>query len=41
MLETVVLMQVELVEYMYGMLDFFVLLFLFRKLEKFSVCMCY
>ena len=41
MLETVVLLQVEPVEYMYGMLDFCVFLFLFRKLENFLVCMCY
>ena len=39
--ETVVLVQVEPAEYMYGMLDFCVLLFLFRKLEKFPVCICY
>ena len=41
MLEIVVLLQVEPAEYMYGMLDFWVLLSLFRKLEKFQVCMCY
>ena len=41
MQETVVLVQVEPAEYMYGMLDFCVLLFLFRKLGKFPVCMCY
>ena len=39
--ETVVLVQVELAKYMYGMLDLCVLLFLFRKLEKFPVCICY
>ena len=32
--ETIVLVQVEPTEYMYGMLDFCVLMFLFRKLEK-------